>query len=336
MVKYGDISPRTAAYASKEMLERAQPHLIMQPFAQVRPIPKNASDTIKFRRYNALAVATTPLSEGVTPTGSALTSEDVTAVLAQYGDFVPLTDVIADTHEDPIFREVQAIMGEQAAQTVETLLYGVLSACTNVVYANGAANRAAVATAPSVNDLRNCIRALKRQNARFITSMVSGSANFNTESVAPAFIAFIHPDLEPALRGLSGFIDVKDYGGKSPYPTEIGAFESIRFLTSTLQTSVANGGAASAGTDFVSTNGTNVDIYRTIIVGQNSYATVPLKGATALTPMVLNPGVPREGDPLGQRGYVSWKTYWAGCILNDAWMVILESGAPALGADGVA
>ncbi|MCD2476522.1 N4-gp56 family major capsid protein, partial [Staphylococcus aureus] len=66
------------------------------------------------------------------------------------------------------------------------------------------------------------------------------------------------------------------------------------------------------------------DVYPIVIVGQDAYGTVALKGATAITPMVLNPGTPRGGDPLGQRGTVGWKTYFTAIRLNEAWMARLE------------
>ncbi len=51
---------------------------------------------------------------------------------------------------------------------------------------------------------------------------------------------------------------------------------------------------------------------------------MPLKGKRAITPMVLNPGTPSKSDPLGQRGFVSWKTYLASVILNENWLARLE------------
>lgn len=320
---YGDITPRTAAYAAAEMLKRAEPHLILQQFAQVKPIPANKTQTIKFRRYNNLPLATTPLSEGVTPTGSPLTYNDVEANLAQYGDFVPLTDVIADTHEDMVFKETQGLIGEQSAQTVEALTYGFMTGGTNVMYANGA-TRAEVNTVLTDGLLRKGIRTLKRQNARYITKKVSSTTNFNTDSIPPCFVGFCHTDLENTIRGLTGFIDVKDYGSTTPWEYEIGTVGNTRFLSSTMLTPWADAGAAGA-TMIATTDATAaVDVYPILIVAADSYALTPLKGKNAITPMVLNPNTPREGDPLGQRGYVSWKTWFAGLILNDAWFLRLE------------
>ena len=88
---YGDISPRTAAYAVRELLKRGDPLLVLERFGQAKTLPQKSTQTMKFRRYEALEPATTPLTEGVTPSGKLLTKTDVTTVLRQYGDFVGLT-----------------------------------------------------------------------------------------------------------------------------------------------------------------------------------------------------------------------------------------------------
>ena len=40
---YGDMSPRTAAYASKELLERANPLLVLERFGQATPLQLSRS-----------------------------------------------------------------------------------------------------------------------------------------------------------------------------------------------------------------------------------------------------------------------------------------------------
>lgn len=331
LTSYGDISPRTAAFAVAKMLRRALPYLVIEKFGQSYPIPTNSSKVAKFRRYEALALATTPLTEGVTPTGKTLTATDVTATLEQYGDFVTISDVIQDTHEDPVFSEAQQILAEQAAQTVETIRFNILKAGTNVYYASGAANRAATNAAISLSDQRKVTRGFKRQNARMITKKVASTANFNTESTEPGYVALIHPDLENDVRALAGFINVKDYGNMTPYEHEIGAVEDCRYIRSTIFDSWADaGGTTGAGTTYVSTSGSNVDVYPILYIAADAYGLVPLKGKDSLTPMVKNPGMPSDSDPLGQRGFVSWKAMTTACILNQLWMARLEVAASEL------
>ena len=101
-------------------------------YGQVDPLQKNKTKTAKWRRYNSLARASAPLGEGIPPTGSVLTHTDVDATLEQYGDAVKITDVIQDTHEDPVLQQTMILCGEQAAETIEELRISILKAGTNV------------------------------------------------------------------------------------------------------------------------------------------------------------------------------------------------------------
>lgn len=324
ITKYGDISPRTAAYAAKEFLERAIPYLVIEKFGQSKPLPANNSKTMIFRRYNALDTTPNILIEGVTPTGKQLTSTDVQVTLEQMGDMVTITDVIMDTHEDPAFKEAQAILGEQAAQMIEVARFGVIKAGTNSYVANGTL-RTDVNTPISLSLQRRVTRYLKRQMAKKITKITRSTAAYGTANVAPAYIALCHSDCEADIRNLPGFTPVEEYGQLTPYESEIGKVEDVRYVYSTIFTPWADGGGAKAGSgvEMISTAGTNADVYPIIYLGQDAYAIVPLKGANAITPMVVNP-IPSDSDPLAQRGHVSWKTMQKAVILNDAWMVRVE------------
>jgi len=53
-------------FYDRTLLERLLPLLVYTKFGQVRDIPrKSGSNTIKFRKYASLAVATTALTEGI-------------------------------------------------------------------------------------------------------------------------------------------------------------------------------------------------------------------------------------------------------------------------------
>lgn len=322
---YGDISPRTAAYAEKELLKRGLPFLVLEKFGQAKTLPEASSKVIKFRRYSALPTTPAALTEGVTPAGQTLAVTDITATLSQYGDKVTITDVILDTHEDPVLNEAVNLLGEQAAQMIEKMRFGVLKAGTNVLYANGA-TRNAVNTPITLQLQRRAVRALKRQNARFITSIVRSTPNFGTENVAPGYVALIHPDLEADVRGLSGFVPAEKYGSMTPWENELGKVEDVRYVSSTIfEPWVDAGGAKGA---MLSTSGTNADVYPVLFVARDAYGIVALKGMFAVTPMVVNPK-PSDSDPLAQRGHVGWKAMQTAVILNDAWQVRLECAATA-------
>ena len=324
---YGDISPRTGGYAAKELLKRAIPMLVIEKFAQAKPLPAKNTMTQIFRRYNALDATPNPLSEGVTPTGKKITKTDVTVNLVQYGDFVELTDIIMDHHTDPVLMETMGICGEQAALMLETVRFNVLKAGTGYSYANGTARNQVNTTIST--DLQNRVtRALKRQNAKTFTSVIRSTPSYGTVNVAPSFVGLAHTDCEAAIRAMTGFKPVEDYGNYgTAYEGEIGKVNDVRYVLSTVFTSWADGGGAK-GTMY-STTGTSADVYPVIYLSRDAFGVIPFKGENAVAPMVLNPGVPRGGDPLGQRGSVGWKASHAAVILNDAWMHRLEIAIPA-------
>lgn len=323
---YGDLTPRTAAFAAKELLKRAFPFLQFEKFGQSRPLPSKSTKVIKFRRFEALDSTPNALSEGVTPSAKSMTVTDVTATIAQYGDRIVISDVIQDTHEDPVLREAIDILGEQAAIMLEKVRFAILKAGTNVIYANGTA-RTDVNTAITLTTIRKAVRTLKQQNARPITSVVKSSPNYGTDAVAPAFVAVCHPDLEADIRGLSGFVPTERYGSFAPWEGEIGKVEDVRFVTSTVVTPWADGGGAKGS--MVSTTGTSADVYPVLIFAKDAYGIVPLKGKDSITPMVVN-AQPSDSDPLAQRTHAGWKAYQTAAILNDAWMCRIETAVTAL------
>ena len=345
LTSYGDISPAVAAYSVVRFLKRALPYLHIEKFGQTYQLPTNSTQTAKFRRYYmtgstgaagpdaiysanfSIPVSITPLVEGVTPTGSTLTNQDYTVQLYQYGDFMTMTDVIEDTHTDPILQQMTDILGESAASTVETLRFNVLKAGTNVFYANAVAGRSSVITTITLADQRRVTTGLNRQNAKKITTVVASTADFNTKSVEASYMAITHPDLESDIRNMTGFIPVASYGPHtSPFEGEIGSVEQVRYLTSTIFAPWADAGGAKGL--LRSTTGVSADVYPVLIFGRDAFGIVPLKGKSSMVPMVVNPK-PAPGDPLGQRGTCGWKLWTATVILQDAFMARLEVAATA-------
>lgn len=333
-----DISPRTSAYVVKELLKRGMPYLVFEKFGQAKPLPKNSTKSISFRRYfldmggadftpygyynyTHMDPANAELTEGVTPTAINLAKQDITATLTQYGSLVTISDVIMDTHEDPVLKEAVEVLGEQAAVILEKARFNILKACSNVFYANGSA-RSDVNTVFTVGLQRKVVRALKRNLAKPITSIVRSTPAYGTEPIAPAFIAVCHPDLEYDIRNATGFTPAEKYGTVSPWEGEIGKIGDVRYILSTICEPYPDAGAT-GGTNVISTSGSNADVYPIIYIARDAYGIVPLKGKNAIVPMVVNP-TPSDSDPLAQRGHVSWKAMQTTVILNDAWMAVAE------------
>jgi N4-gp56 family major capsid protein len=318
----GGVSPRTNVYAERQMLRYAKPVMVLEKLGLTKPMPKNKTDTIKFRRPKVFSAATTPLVEGVTPTETQFSYEDVSATLRQYGQVVVVTDKIEDLHEDPVLNDASMQAGENIGRTIEALNYGIVRAGTSVYYANGT-QRTDVNTPITLSKQRAVLRSLKALKAQKITRSLSPSSDYGTRAVEAAYVAVAHTDVESDIRNLPGFKTVSEYGTRNPVSEyEIGSVEDVRYILSPDLNPFLDAGGA-RGT-MVSTSGTSADVYPIIYFGQDAWGMVALRGQGAVSPTIIPVGQKTKDDPLGQRGYVGWKTWHAALILNQAWMSRLE------------
>lgn len=332
VTNFGDISPRTEAHVVKDFLEVGQPYLVFEPFCQTTTVPRGTGKNAKFRRYNPLSPTPKRVTEGVTPAATKPTCTDVQATVAQYGDREVITDVIADTHEDPVLKIQNRRLGEQAAEMLERIRFGIFKAGTNVYRSNGDA-RDEINTKLTLTLQRKITRQLKRQRGKKITTILRSTPAYGTKAVDPSYIAFAHVDLETDIRSMDGFIPAKDYGTITPYPNEVGAVEDVRYLTSDIIEPWEDAGG-DKGT-MLSTNGVKADVYPVLYIAADAIGTVALKGYGAknndgkmrpVSPvdiMVVNPK-PSDSDPMAQRGHISWKTWATAVILQDLWMCRAE------------
>ena len=62
------------------------------------------------------------LVEGITPSPTGVIYEDVQSQLAQFGAWIPFTDVLIDTHEDENLKQFSIGASEQASLTRERIM----------------------------------------------------------------------------------------------------------------------------------------------------------------------------------------------------------------------
>ncbi|RJP77995.1 MAG: N4-gp56 family major capsid protein [Candidatus Zixiibacteriota bacterium] len=307
------VDPAVAVFYNKVLLKRALPFLFCLKFAQVRDIPAKRGNIIKFRRYSALPLATTPLTEGITPPGQQLAKTDLTAKIAFYGDFVHLTDVVDLTVEDAVLTETNILQGEQSGQTLEVLMRDILMACASQTNAAGGGN-GKTPTEPAVTDVTAVTKALRAGNARYITNVITANDGVGTSPVRAAFWAMTHTDLDDAWEAVAGFKSTVEYPRQDTVlEAEIGAVKNVRLLSSTL---------------WHKDTSTTPDTYKTAVVGKDAYGMTRLSTLT-LKNIVKAFGSGGTSDPLDQRATSGWKASWVGRILNDAFMHLLVSSNKA-------
>jgi N4-gp56 family major capsid protein len=347
---YGTVASRNLIRAAQGMLEHAQPITVLGDFGTQREMPQNSTDTLVFRRtlpFGASAVGTTienssryvgtpditasnfVLAEGVTPNANTISFQDVSVQLQQYGVLFKYSSKVEQLYEDDIPGEMVKLTGETLAEVMEMVRYGVLKAGSTVIYANGS-SRAAINTAVSLNAIRKAARTLESNRARRVTSRLAPGVNFGTRAVQPAYVVFCHTDAVSDVRNLPGFTRVEEYGSFKPiHDREIGACEDFRFISSPLLKSFAGAGSGTLN-GMLSVGASAVDVYPFIIIGEDCWGQVALKGMSAIKPVVLKASQTNHANPLGQFGYVGASTWFATVRLNDAFMARIEAGVTAL------
>lgn len=329
-----------------EILAHAIPVEVLGITGMQKQMPKNQSDTVVFRRWlpyggvdnkwisgaNVGTFASSHLTtEGTTPTADSLSAVDVTATLQQYSCLYALTDKTADLYEDDVASEMKKQTGERVGLIREMVRYGALKGITNVFYGGTGTSKATVNGTLSLNLLRKITRSLKANHAKMITSILAPSPNFATAPVEAGYLVFCHTDMEPAIRDLPGFKHVAEYGTRKPiHEQEIGSVESFRFVLSPELAADINAGAAVGTTGMYSTGAANIDTYPVVVVGEDVWGQVALRGADSLDPTYIPPGQKDKNDPLGQRGYIGAKFYQTCVVLNNGYGGICWAGTPAL------
>lgn len=297
-------------FYDRSLLTRAVALFVHQLWAQFRDIPQNAgSKVVKFRRYSNLSAATTPLTAGITPAGSQLSSTELTATVAQYGDFVTLTDELTFTSINPVLTETADILGDQASDTLDQLTRDILAAGTSVTYASGSSRGGlAAGNVPTTALIRTVVMTLENNKAAKITDMVMPDQGYNTTPVMPCYVAICSPATKKVIKGLAEFNPVSKYGRNAAlFPGEFGSVDEVRFVSTTNAKVFA--GAGSGG----------IDVHATIFLGKNAYGATRITGQ-ALRNIIKPLGSAGTADPLEQRATSGWKATYVAIILNDAFM----------------
>jgi len=158
-------------------------------------------------------------------------------------------------------------------------------------------------------DINSAVKTLLGNDTKMISEVITGENKFGTSPIRPSFWGYIDTALLDDLELVSSFISTSNYPGqRTVLDEEWGSTGNVRWCYT------------SAG--IVSTAAT--PIYSNIIVGKEAYATVKLgseSGEFYVEPL----GSGGSADPLHQRGSVGWQIPFVCRILNDSFLVNLES-----------
>lgn len=302
------LSAEMKTFYEKRLIDQAEPKLVHDQFADYYPIPANGGKSIEFRKYDSLPKATTPLAEGVTPSGQSLTVSTVSSDLHQYGGWTPLSDVLSMTAIDNNVLQATKILASQAGRTMDSITRDVLAGGTNVIYAPAVA---ADGTETEVTSRASLTADCKLTPKLFFRAAAQLGA-MNADTIGDSYVAIIHPYAAYDLKTNPDWLDVHKYADpQSIFQGEIGKLGNIRFIE-TSEAKIWKDDTCPAG----------MAVFGTLVLGAHAYGVTELEGG-GLEHIVKQLGY--GDDPLNQRASVGWKGMKAAERLVEQYMVRIES-----------
>lgn len=286
-------------YYDDLFLERAQLNMVHDVLFSERDIPENSGKVIFFDRMTPRAVATTALTEATTPSAVSTSSTSVSATVAEYGDYDKVSSLFELTTFDKGLKERVSTMGQQAGETMDTLLRDELYTGATVQLTNAKTHASLIVSSDtlSVAELRKAVKTLKRNKAQtfeggFYKGIVSVGGCFD-------------------LRGDSNqgnFTSVNTY--KAPEQIlkgEIGRLAGVQIYE----------------TNNEKTDASYSNVYSNFIGGKECAAMIKVGGKG--TGMIMQEGNSTD-NPLKMYKTLAWKIPgFAAKTLNSSWLINVKS-----------
>lgn len=285
-------------YYEKKLLETLEPRLVLYQLGMKQKLPKGLGKQVKWLRYSAIAESVSALTEGTPPSELSVTTANVTATVAQYGQYSKVTDLLADTAIDPVVENLAERFGRAAAKTVESLIVTELNSGASIQRVN---NRAADVNivAGDVLNHKELIEAMIRMKADYIEPHEKGE-----------YMCVLHPMAEYDLTvdtQAGSWLDIRKYtDNKDLLNGEIGRMYGMRFLVSDKATTEADAG-----------DGGTVDVISSYVIGSEAFGVVELNGQS-IKMIRKSLGSAGGADPLDQYSTVGYKIHGFAAKYLDA------------------
>jgi N4-gp56 family major capsid protein len=264
-------------------------------YAIQKTLPKNYGDTINWRRFKRLEVASDlgRLTEGVTPAGKdGISGEAITAVIQQYGEVMYFTDLVDLQQLDDVRREYTIELGYIAQETLDLIVRNTLVNEGSAYFAKGTAitellnSEDAGLVRPKIDDFRKIILGFKKD---FVTGI---------RGAAGRYVALISPEVMFALFDDKRMLQYMSFG-QTNAPLQDGVaidMFGIRF-EEVLNAPVLSGGA----------DATAWTAHDSIVLADEAYAITKLAGEGNVRVITKGLGSAGVSDPLDQRQSIGYK-----------------------------
>lgn len=297
------VDPEVNLFFDNILLDRHMPNYVHGFFAQERRIPQKNSKTAIHRRYDNLADAMTPLTEGVTPAAEQVTKFDITTVVSQYGKVVQLSDDVIVTVQDQTSNEVADMLAQNRNSTYDKIVRNMLQATAAQIDCINGTNGNTI-TEPTEVDLEFCVDYLEGNNGKKMAPNIEGTNAFGTAPVWAAYWMIIHTDQRANFKAFDNFLATAEYPRQqSVLESELGSCDEVRIV----RTSEA----------YVDRS-VSPAVYSNFLLAANAYGVITIDDLSM--EMIIKPLGAGE-DALNQRQTMGWKGRFGATLLDDSWAI---------------
>ena len=276
---------------------------VMRALADVKPVQQAMpGSSVVFSIYSDLAQATSTLTETSDVSSIALGNPNqITVTLAEYGSAVTTTKKLNLTSFNDVDSALADIIAYNAADSIDAVVAGVLTAGTNVIYAgtSGATSTNTITSTDiiRVKDIRNAVVSLRTNKA--------------LPRIGELYAAYLHPRQSADLRaesGTGGFQELSKYTDRTPFVAgAVGVIEGAFVVETPRVPKTAN------------TQSPAVNVYKAVIAGREALAeAVGQDVSTVIGPQI---------DALRRFHTIGWYYFGGFNRLREAALYRIESAA---------
>ena len=270
---------------------------VMRAIADVKPVQQAMpGSSVVFSIYSDLNAATSTLTETADVSSIALGNpSQVTVTLQEYGSAVTTTKKLNLTSFNDVDAALADIIAYNAADSIDQVVAGVLTAGQNVIYAGTATNTNGITSSMtiSVADIREAVTQLRTNKA--------------VPRIGELYAAYLHPRQSADLRaesGTGGFQELTKYVERTPFVAgAVGVIEGAFVVETPRVPSVVNTGT--------------VTVYQAVVAGREALAEAMGQDITT----VIGP----EIDTLRRFRTIGWYYMGGFARLREAALYRIES-----------
>lgn len=270
--------------------------------------------TIQLPRYGNLKRGGR-LAEGIRLQTRGMSMSLASISVYEQGNAIGFSEYLLQTSFFDQLSAASLLLGRDMALVLDQQLRDTIVTGTNVVYANNKPNRAALVAGDAFDTqvLKDGVETLETANA--------------PKWAGDHYICFLHPHQGRSIRDDNDWINASLYAGATQiYTGEIGRYEDVRFIVSTVMPNGRNSAVDPNTGDYVDVgyspvlasgySGNQTTIYQAVLFGEYSYG-----HATALPVELRDNGV----EDFGREHGLAWYAIWGAGVLENANIVVLET-----------